>query len=396
MRSASVHSATTQPDTAAPLATMRPPCNVQAAANLQFEQYPECTPGPGLKFCDNIQSNSVSLSLRVNEAGATYFMMSELSADMTEQDWFECEALKLYPGMMYAVPQDEQWSGCSPPGRRRGLLSARSLRGQASRTSAVQGTGALAQADSIAAGDSNLPNQTPLMSARILLQDTVLDSASITPRPGCVAEQPCDCCAQNVNCRLTFEQAFGGRADIDRAGPTLTSACAYMYASPCTEMPVIDALEGAAPAGPAPTGRKLRSDRLGDTDLVSARHGAASRSLLQTQGSMELAVNDASSEYRQPVYRNPAWQGGLQPDTYYAVFAVTEDQIRPIPNRLVNAHEWIFRTQRVVPPTCSVSCPAAASTLTSVRLDVQMNTTGTVHYVVQRSTGVAELSAAEV
>jgi hypothetical protein len=132
------------------------------------------------------------------------------------------------------------------------------------------------------------------------------------------------------------------------------------------------------------------------TDLPHARSLQAF-----ARDEMELAVdstnsNVSSDDYRQPTFVNTTLQGVLEPDTFYALFVVTEDKIRPQPNLLPTAKQWIFRTQTATPPACSIACPSEGALLDSVQLDVQLNSTGTVYYVVQRSGVDAVPTAAQV
>ena len=407
MRTPSVRKGTTSPDTAAPVVYVRQPCSVPSGL--------DCPPGPGLKYCGNIGSNYVDMFLRTDEAGATYFVLTKLlsgsssGAAAQNAKWSECESHRIYPGMMLQIPDGEQWRGCEAPGRRRALRAAAGLRGSS-------------------AGDaqpSSHPNSAvPAKSAsnslwsELVPADRSLAQYAVAPQPGCLAEQPCECCQQNVNCRVPFSTLWPTRARLGDAGDVIISACAYMLVSPCTELPIMAGL-AQAPATPAPaatpaaplqsasgmgTGsRSLLSahtkqldDAAGDAafgDELALQLSAGAlpaRSLQQlTQDSMDLAVggtsNTSSSEYRQPLFVASSLQDGLEPDTFYALFAVTEDKVRPTPNLLPAAKQWIFRTQTTDPPSCSISCPSEGASLSSVQLDVQLSSTGTVYYTVQRS-----------
>jgi hypothetical protein len=410
LRSPDVHKATTSPDTRAPIAKLRPPCSVPDDA--------DCPDGPGLKYCGNIGSSYVDMHVTVGEAGATYFALMKLSNDSSTAAWSECEALQVSAGMMYEVPEGEQWQGCASSDRRRSLLAQRPLLGGASPAAAngaLRGTG---RAPELQSSAEDIWMQLMHPKRRLL-------DLSVSPQPGCMAEQPCDCCHQNVNCRLTHNQVWGSRALLEDAGTQLVSACSYMYASPCAQLPVMEAFAAALgpPASPFPAAPLLAATPLISTaspisrsllasasELASgglqpqdAQRTHASRTLQQLEQLSPAAMaletgNSSAGNYRQPLYVDASQdlRNGLEADTYYAFFAVTEDQIRPMPNVLPTAHQWIFRTQRTDPPSCRISCPPEGSTLDSIQLDVELNTTGTVFYVVQGSGAIDAPTASQV
>lgn len=72
------------------------------------------------------------------------------------------------------------------------------------------------------------------------------------------------------------------------------------------------------------------------------------------------------------------------------VFAVTEDRIRPTPNRASPARQWIVRSQARGEPDCEISCDVGQATLDSLQLNVRMNTTGRVFFVLQANSSALE------
>lgn len=419
MRMPSVRTGTTGPDTEAPNAYVRPPCSVPSEL--------DCPSGPGLKYCGNIGANYVDMFLRTDEAGATYFVLTKLlaggssgGAAASSAAWSACESLSIRPGMMLQTPEGEQWRGCQAPDRRRALRATAGLRGEPT-VAPQSGSDRMVSAE-----PKSSPNDG--MWGDLVSAERSLAQLSVTPQPGCMAEQPCECCQQNVNCRVPFSELWRDRAQLGDAGDIMMSACAYMWASPCTSIPIMRGIAGAAAAPSPPAAAPLLAapemttsprSLLSTTQLrpFTAAAGVVdesleaqlsdglphSRTLLQAfaRSEMELAEdssggNTSSSAYHQPTFVNTTLQGVLEPDTFYALFAVTEDKARPQPNLLPAAKQWIFRTQTTAPPACSIACPSEGASLDSVQLDVELNTSGTVYYVVQRSGVPGSPTAAQV
>ena len=416
---------TSGPDTLAPQIYLRQPCSVSTGQ--------QC-PDPGTaQFCNNVEANSVSAHAYSDEAGATYFALTKLPSD----DWDNCnQALPdLDPGEVFRVPPGEQWQGCTrrSSAQQRVLSAVRSM--QMSEVSQPASAAALQAAAAFDSGSA----------ARSLQQE------SLVPQPGCMAQQPCDCCKVSVNCAVPFNTLWADRADIQAAGDVLVSACAYMWASTCAEVPIERALSLAAPSlvsrsdAAAPAAVSSAGSTDGTRSLFSAsdavpyhglwadqassqgvqfsasswlaqqehRHSAreqtavvepyATRVLQQLSVSeMELEMGsnttDASdAAYRQPMYLNTSMlQDGLEADSYYALFLVTEDGMRPEPNRLSPAQQYFFRTQSPWAPSCSVACDPQRATLDSVLLTASMNTTGTLCFAVLASDSTATPSVQQV
>lgn len=417
---------TSGPDTTAPQIFLRQPCSVADASM--------CPQSGTAEFCNNVEANSLSAYAYSDEAGATYFALTKLPSS----DWAACLLAlpDLDPGEMFAVPNDEQWSGCMRQGgaARRSLSSLRS-------TSVAAAGGSAHMHSSHWAGISR-----ELASARRLQQQ------SLVPQPGCMAQQPCDCCKVNVNCAVPFDRLWANRAELAAAGDVLASACAYMWASTCAEVPIERALSLAVPrlvndagpaavsaasvaeatAAPAAAPRSLLA-LVGETDhsmtsvwdavpqrrpgLVnvgltapaaraapSDAHAAYAARILQQVSASEMELelgtstsNTSDPDYRQPLYLNTAMLAdGLETDAFYALFLVTEDGMRPEPNRLSPAQQYIFRTQLPWPPSCSIACDPQRATLDSVLLTATLNTTGTLCYAVMPSNNTTPPSVQQV
>lgn len=73
-----------------------------------------------------------------------------------------------------------------------------------------------------------------------------------------------------------------------------------------------------------------------------------------------------------------------------AVFAVTEDRNRPHPNRASPSRQWIVRSQARGEPDCEISCDVGQATLDSLQINVRMNTTGRVFFVLQSNSSALE------
>jgi hypothetical protein len=394
-----------------------------------------CETGPGLNSCGTVGPNNVSLHFDVDEAGAVYYLLTKLPPSAQ----CDCEALQVAPGVVYEVPEGQSWSGCkrTPQGRRRQLLDTHNVRTPHPNTGVSEPQVASNAFDDWWAEPGS----------RALQQATDYNAADV-----CLVNKQCGCCTPNRNCHLDFDDVWTSRADLGAAGTRLMSACAYMQASKLIRMPISDVWDFAAladtpvlpqsvgstgPAAPArrdsevsgPDSRKsgapernvTREGSLALKNEASTAEAAAASSesaeivldapdksaqigahaltgrhlTAGTERVLVMAVepgdsigNSSSASFRHPPFA--AAQGRrLEPDSFYALFAVTEDQIYPNPNLPSIARQWIMHTQAVVPPSCEVECLEQHSTQTSIQFRVKLNTTGRVFYVIQEESGHA-------
>jgi hypothetical protein len=413
-----VATATTNPDNQAPVIQMR--------LNSGVDEQVSCPDGSGHKVCGALGTHNVSLYFDVDEAGAVYYVFTKLPASAQ----CDCDALKIAPGTMYEIPEDQLWSGCkpAPKARRRQLLDTHGS--LASRAHACDG---VSEFGSTLVGSDAKNTWWTEPSLRSMLQDVDSSVSNV-----CLVNRQCECCTPNRNCHLDFSGVWSTRADMRAAGTRLMSACAYMKASKLIRMPISDvwamaaladslvisqSMESLGPAvGAKPNSALTLSSSVGFEQRSTATRaetpyqegnatlpsqavaeefvdapsnlGHVSRSpigrlLAAVENLAVMAVepgmspgNSSSTSYRQPAYA-AAGRQQLEPDSFYALFAVTEDQITPTPNMPSIARQWIMRTQSVAPPSCDVECLEQSSTPTSIEFRVKLNTTGRVFYVVQ-------------
>jgi hypothetical protein len=429
MRSPDVQKVSTAADTWAPILTLRPPCSIH--------QGPDCPPGPGLKFCDNVGATYVDMFFNSSEAGAVYYILSKLPTNESNIERRKCELHGIHPGMVLEVPDGAKWSGCQASTGRRSLAEYRRLRGSDvigssmsnSHMPAPVGCSHQSSGNSAAPGDIDPSGQLALGEHRRLSADSTRAS------PDGLTQTPCACCEQNINCQLPFADIWPLRADLADAGFQLVTACAYMKAGACIQMPIMGAPHSPgsrgllSPSQASPDSLASSVTRLmpiqehsslktptfqpddplerdaDHTSFVSdnastgfelqrAPLPAAFRQLLLGSNllqTMEIepgssTKNGSAADYRYQLAVDAQFRvEGLEPDSFYAIYAVAEDMVRPEPNLTPTAKQWIFQSQRVHPPSCNVSCSITEATEESIQLNVELNTTGTVFYVVQQN-----------
>lgn len=398
-----VPTAMTLPDLSEPQLTLRPPCGTTAAVS--------CTEGlSGRKFCGNAGSTFFDVALQTNEGGAVYYAMMRLPAHISLTERYKCERLQMSPGEVYEVPGGERWRGCEPePASRRRLSAAPlTLRGSRSPAVAVPTPRPRSVATAAAVDGGAVSTAVP---ARELLQ--------VSPGLGCAVTAPCACCEPQLNCRLAFDDAWASRAHLGDAGELLQSGCGYMSVSTCASLPLADQF-GLYPNGTGATPNvsglaeyaaalaAVNSTASNSSTAAPANSSVAAAAGNSTGGGRRLLQDSADSiaigagggsgdSFTQPQFvASGLAASGLEPDSYYALFAVSEDRTRPTPNRPVAARQWIIRTQSVGPPACEVSCSLAESTVDSLQLNVRLNTSGRVYYVLQANGSALEPPASNV
>lgn len=392
-----VPTVTTLPDLSEPQLTLQPPCGTTVAGS--------CAEGlSGRKFCGNVGSTFFDAELQINEAGAVYYAMMRLPVHMSLAERYKCERLQMSPGEVYEVPAGERWRGCEPePGSQR-RLSATPLALRGSRTPAGAVPSSRPRSVATVAEVDGGP-VSAAVPARGLLQ--------VSPGLGCATTAPCACCEPQLSCRLAFEDAWATRAYLGDAGELLQSGCGYMTVSTCSSLPLTDQF-GLYPNGtgaaPNVSGLADYAVALAAANTVAVNSSApppanssvaaaagnstgSGRRLLQNSAdSIIIGAGGGSGDaFTQPQFVAPGLAAaGLEPDSFYALFAVSEDRTRPTPNRAVAARQWMIRTQSIGPPACEVSCSLAESTVDSLQLNVRLNTSGRVYYVLQANGSALE------
>lgn len=403
-----VPTATTLPDLSAPQLTLRSPCGSTATDSCTED-------ASGRKFCGNVGSTFFDVSFRTNEGGAVYYSMTRLPAHTSLVERYKCERLQMSPGEVYEVPPGERWRGCEPePGSRRRLSALPlSLRGNPGPAAAA-----------FPAVLRSIPGPAVSEGGRAVSPVLGRGLQQVSPGFGCAVTAPCACCEPQLSCKLGFEDAWATRAYLADAGELLQSGCGYMSVSTCTSLPLAEQFElysngtGAAPnvtALPAyaaalaaantsamstNASASLNSSLVSAADSGAATNSTGGRRRLLQGVSDEIVIGPGGGSgeaFTQPQYVAPGFSAsGLEPDSYYALFAVSEDRTRPTPNRPVVARQWIIRSQAVGPPACEVSCSLAESTVDSLQLNVKLNTSGRVYYVLQANGSALEPSPSHV
>jgi hypothetical protein len=348
MRTPDVLVSTTQPDRLAPTITPTTPCQTQTNS--------ECGVETPLQYCANIGATYIDFFFVSDEAGGVYYALSGLSANASTAAWTQCQALDIQPGQMYEVPIGEKWYGCTSPEASRRLQALTNLRGSAVGEDAV----------STWDGRTHSLVETDIAQYQsISVARSLLDASNTGPSAGCLANQACACCRPNLNCLSTFQHTWSDRANLASAGNLLDAGCVHVEANSCQELQL--AWSGPSVGAATPNGRRKRS--------------------LLNVGEMQATGRAPSLDYREGIKSSDisllqeSGDSTFLPDSIYMLFAVTEDQIRPEPNVLPVARQWIIRTQSATPPSCEVSCSLGASTTKYIHLDVALNTTGRVYYV---------------
>eukprot|EP00892_Ulva_mutabilis_P000130 jgi/Ulvmu1/10117/UM006_0068.1 len=392
--------ATTLPDISEPNLVLRPPCAGATSDSCQAD-------ASGRKFCGNVGSTFFDVAFTTNEGGAVYYAMTKLPARASLAELYKCEQLQIAPGEVFEVPRGERWRGCeAEPGLRRQLsASQHPLRGSRSSRRAAAASAHLHSAR-LGADRGTRLHAGEAGAVRELQQ--------VAPGYGCAVTAPCACCDPQLSCKLAFEDAWAARAYLEDAGELLQSGCGYMSVSTCTELPLARQFSqfpngtGTAPnltalpiyaaslaanssstAGNASltTSNSTMPALLADPGDDAITDSASRRALLQASGSSTIAIGPGGGtgeNFTHPQFVAPGFAtAGLEPDSYYALFAVSEDRTRPSPNRSGAARQWIIHSQSVGPPACEVSCSLAESTVDSMQLNVRLNTSGRVYYVLQ-------------
>jgi hypothetical protein len=260
---------------------------------------------------------------------------------------------------MYEVPIGERWHGCRSPKASRRLQAFNTLRGAA------------VEADAMSTRDGrtrSLIETETVQYQSTFLARSLLDASNTGPSAGCLANQACACCRPNVNCISTFQDTWSDRADLAAAGNLLDAGCVHVEANACQELRMAWGAPKAGASIPSAGSRKRTLLNLGK--MQATRHAVRSDHRGDiTMKSSDIALVQESTD------------SAFLPDSVYMLFAVTEDQIRPDPNVLPVARQWIIRTQSANPPSCKVSCSLGDSTTEYIHLDVALNTTGRVYYV---------------
>jgi hypothetical protein len=389
-----VPTVTTLPDVTPPGLAVRQPCGMPVLDS--------CTATPGLKYCANVGPTYLDMFFDIYEGGAVYFMLTKLPANESLSEQYECEQLLIRPGEMYEVPSEQKWHGCLPPQGRRRLSSVSALRGYkgpmlAQRRSEDHWIGKMsAEVSSKRCDFSQIHQRRRLMH-------------SLSPRFGTATDKPCACCTPDLNCKLDFNEVWGSRMNLEEAGVVLQSGCGYFDVSGCSLLPVMEGFSASvngtrngttAPAVPArlsagtmataPERMLLQrdavmsevSESIGRVEDQSSQWTAAPTIFVEQQRTAAYNVSGHGSSFKHPLYTSSHFTG-IEPAAFYAFYAVGEDRNQPNPNLHAVAKQWIFRAQAIGSPACEVSCSLQQSTVDSLQINVKMNSTGRVYYMLQ-------------
>lgn len=407
--------ATTLPDVTEPNLVLRPPCGASVSDSCS-------TGASGRMFCGNVGSTFFDVAFTTNEGGAVYYAMTRLPTHESLAERYKCEQLQIAPGEVFEVPRGQRWRGCvSDAGARRRLSTAqRQLRGTGNSSGRRRGRSLSAAA--------HTPVSAGTVGTHVGARSAARGLQQVAPGYGCAVTPPCACCEPQLSCKLPFEDAWAARAYLEDAGALLQSGCGHMSVSACTELPLAQQFSlhpngtGTAPNLTALSAYSISlmaanaSASAGNASFASSNSTAVSRMaggqsqyadsstaggrrLYQAPAdSISIGVGGGTGEnYAHPQFVAPGFSSsGLEPDSYYALFAVSEDRNRPLPNRSGAARQWIIRSQSVGPPACEVSCSLAESTVDSLQLNVRLNTSGRLYYVLQANGSALDPSPVSV